>query len=301
MYEKQVQWKRNQAYRAKTENGNKDEEDMTFQPIFFTSKDTSRKFRVNEKVETLTTVAGNHHVDRFKKAAQLREEAHRKLYGQVSSMGNGKGQGVGKNPRPISPQASKHSHPHSGYSTTGMPARSSSSSSSSSSYSTNAGSNANTQSTSPFTSPRSFLHAQASGGGGEESLSVNYGASVIQEATKAAMLGATGTGAGALAYNMQAQLDASAAAEADDYSVVELLERERREWHAERTKLVQCIHLQQLELAARASAAQETAGTIAKEFAVSIEDYEARLMAVEGQVQRELGDIKDMLRKLLPA
>jgi len=40
----------------------------------------------------------------------------------------------------------------------------------------------------------------------------------------------------------------------DDLSIVELLERERREWHTERIKLIHCIHLQQLELAARASA-----------------------------------------------
>jgi hypothetical protein len=43
-----------------------------------------------------------------------------------------------------------------------------------------------------------------------------------------------------------------------------MFERERREWHNERVKLVHCIHIQQLELMQRATAAHERAGDIAK-------------------------------------
>jgi len=91
------------------------------------------------------------------------------------------------------------------------------------------------------------------------------------------------------------------AALAREFSVVEVLERERREWAAERIKLVQCIHLQQMELAARASAAQETAATIAKEFASTIEVYEERLLNVEAMVMMEMKDMKALLNSRLPA
>ena len=57
---------------------------------------------------------------------------------------------------------------------------------------------------------------------------------------------------------------------ADELHVVEMLERERRQWHSERVKLVHCIHLQQLELASRSVAAQERANDIAREFARAI-------------------------------
>lgn len=65
--------------------------------------------------------------------------------------------------------------------------------------------------------------------------------------------------------------------------LIEMLERERRfeiilnntietkyifefnrEWHDERSKLVHCIHIQQLELMQRAAASHERAGEIAK-------------------------------------
>jgi hypothetical protein len=78
----------------------------------------------------------------------------------------------------------------------------------------------------------------------------------------------------------------------DELSVVELLERERRQWHAERIKLIHCIHLQQLELAASASAAQNRASEIAKEFVRAIEGFEERLVNMESNVQKELTAIK---------
>lgn len=46
--------------------------------------------------------------------------------------------------------------------------------------------------------------------------------------------------------------------------IIELLERERRQWQTERERLIQCIHLQQLEMSQRALAAHERAVDIAK-------------------------------------
>ena len=137
----------------------------------------------------------------------------------------------------------------------------------------------------------------------------------------------------ALAHTNTAAADQAAEdCAAREYSLMELLERERKEWHVERVKLVQCIHLQQLELASRASAAQETAGacvcppvyvcvylsvyaslsltlfhhtyittttsaavTIAKEFAATIERYEERLLEVESRTQTDMAEIKALL------
>lgn len=49
-----------------------------------------------------------------------------------------------------------------------------------------------------------------------------------------------------------------------DEPIIELLERERKQWQSERERLIQCIHLQQLELTQRSMAAQERALEIAK-------------------------------------
>lgn len=84
----------------------------------------------------------------------------------------------------------------------------------------------------------------------------------------------------------------------DDISVVEILERERRQWHAERIKLIHCIHLQQLELAARSSAAQERATDIAKEFARAIDGFEQRLVAMETNSQKELQAIRSVVEAM---
>jgi hypothetical protein len=52
--------------------------------------------------------------------------------------------------------------------------------------------------------------------------------------------------------------------DSSDEPVIELLERERKQWQSERERLIQCIHLQQLELTQRSMAAQERALEIAK-------------------------------------
>ena len=74
-----------------------------------------------------------------------------------------------------------------------------------------------------------------------------------------------------------------------------------RQWREEREKLIQCIHLQQLELSQRSVAAHERAADIAKEFARAIEGFEERLVSVEGTVQKEIMSIKTIAESLLHA
>jgi len=87
----------------------------------------------------------------------------------------------------------------------------------------------------------------------------------------------------------------------DDLTVVEILERERRQWHAERIKLIHCIHLQQLELASSSSAAQTRASEIAKEFARAIAGFEERLVTIESNVQKELLAVKTIATEISTA
>ena len=82
---------------------------------------------------------------------------------------------------------------------------------------------------------------------------------------------------------------------------IPLLEKERREWQAERLKLVHCIHLQQLELSQRAAAAHDRATDIAKDFARVIEGFEERLVAVETNVQTELLALKKIAEQIRTA
>lgn len=58
-------------------------------------------------------------------------------------------------------------------------------------------------------------------------------------------------------------LDVSSTSSSEE-PIIEQLERERRQWQSERERLIQCIHLQQLELSQRALAAQERALEIAQ-------------------------------------
>eukprot|EP00981_Chlorochromonas_danica_P006863 scaffold1498_cov180-Ochromonas_danica.AAC.14 len=94
--------------------------------------------------------------------------------------------------------------------------------------------------------------------------------------------------------------DLSSSSDSDE-PIVELLERERRQWQAEREKLIQCIHLQQLELAQRNLAAQERAVDIAKDFTKVIESFEERLVNIESHVQREMNSLKAIAESLLAA
>jgi len=84
----------------------------------------------------------------------------------------------------------------------------------------------------------------------------------------------------------------------DDESLVEMLDRERREWSKERMQLVQCIQLQQIELEQRATAAHERAAEIAKEFARAIVAFEERLFGIEDNVQKEIMGLKTISESL---
>lgn len=86
--------------------------------------------------------------------------------------------------------------------------------------------------------------------------------------------------------------------EADDEKLIQMLERERREWYIERTKLVNCIQLQQVELNQRSLAAHDKAVDIAKDFARVIEGFEQRLLTVEENVHKELVSIRTIMEHL---
>ena len=74
-----------------------------------------------------------------------------------------------------------------------------------------------------------------------------------------------------------------------------------RQWQTEREKLIQCIHLQQLELTQRAAAAHERAVDIAKEFSKAIELFESRLVSVETNVQKEVQSVRGIADAMLAA
>jgi len=222
-------------------------------------------------------VAGNAHVDRFKKASELKEEAHRRLYGigggSTGAPGNSKKRGAQL--RGAYSVGSAH-----GY---------------------GSGSGDGTA--------EGEGEGEEEVGGGDQDLPPSYDAHAYEAGpapgysevhnppphsgnkNRSSSSGRGGAGGGGGGYGH------SSSSADDDYAIVELLERERREWHLERVKLLQCVHLQQLELAARASAAQETAAAIAKEFAASIEAYELRLLALEGGMKAELVEIKELLKR----
>lgn len=84
----------------------------------------------------------------------------------------------------------------------------------------------------------------------------------------------------------------------DDEKLIQMLERERREWYTERTKLVNCIQLQQIELNQRSLAAHDKAVDIAKDFARVIEGFEQRLLTVEENVHKELVSIRTVMEYL---
>jgi hypothetical protein len=83
--------------------------------------------------------------------------------------------------------------------------------------------------------------------------------------------------------------------------IIEMLKRGRRQWQTERERLIQCIHLQQLEISQRSLAAHERAVDVAKDFAKLIETFENRLETVESNVQKELSGLKTVTESLLLA
>ncbi len=218
IYAKQVEWKKSSASRAKDNVGG-DETDLTFQPVFYTSKDTAHKFKVAEKVGALTAAAGSAHVDRLKKAAAIKDEANRKLYGVSSNVGKKK------------------------------PAF---------------GANV-VQGAGSYSAALSAAQGVGSSDGAiQEAVSGTLGYADVLAASASTVSSSSAAHSSSLAAqthkdggtNVRTRNTPESLAAMDEYALVEVLERERREWHQERVKLLQCIHLQQLELAARASAAQ---------------------------------------------
>jgi len=63
--------------------------------------------------------------------------------------------------------------------------------------------------------------------------------------------------------------------------IIQLHQRERREWQRERSQLLTVIELQQRELSKRGNTVQERAAEIAREFSKSIMSFEERLVACE--------------------
>ena len=89
------------------------------------------------------------------------------------------------------------------------------------------------------------------------------------------------------------EIDASA-----EEPLVELLERERRAWREERMALVNCIHMQQVELNQRSIAAHDRATEIAKELAKTIELFDSRLYAVENSSRAQADASNTILKSL---
>lgn len=87
----------------------------------------------------------------------------------------------------------------------------------------------------------------------------------------------------------------------DDVPIIEMFERERRKWQDEKEKLIQCIHLQQLELTQRSMAAHERALDIAKDFGKVISSFEERLVTVETNIQKEISSLRAITDSLLAA
>lgn len=84
----------------------------------------------------------------------------------------------------------------------------------------------------------------------------------------------------------------------DDEPLIELFERERKKWAAEREKLIQCIHLQQIELNNRALSSHEKAIEIAKDFSSVIQIFEDRLSKIENNMSSDINNIKSSLKHL---
>lgn len=263
-------------------------EHMTFKPTIFTSNDTSSKYKVQPKTKELTIQAGSVHVERYAKARLSKAEAEKKLYG------TGKAKPV-QTTRPgyslkMATSAQSSSRPNRSVDTQAF----------------NVTTTINTTSSDNSTAEeprRNESHgkeklersATKQVPGGQESrnnvLDTTVDGRKMREQQSADRVDMDNEDIATPGMDMTLR-DME-----EHLSIVQVLERERREWHAERAKLTHCIHLQQIELASRSSAAQETAALIAQEFARVIKSFEERLEKVESTTHKELAHIKDILVK----
>ena len=258
LYEKQMEWRKASASKAAQSTAKDVSKDHSFTPIFYTQLSTVKPFE--GPARDLTESAGKVFIDRHARARREKQMMEDKLYGRN---------------RKTSAAAAGVTIP-----------------------ATAAASAASDQSSSkPGSAPTGGGHA-ASGSRGDKATSAS-------PVVSRKMATSTGEDCDSPMAEKQLQetllkfgqgvggVDGSGDIHSlDEMSVVEILEHERRQWHAERIKLIHCIHLQQLELAASASAAQGRASEIAKEFARAIEGFEERLVNMESNVQKELLTIK---------
>jgi hypothetical protein len=285
-YERQMEWKK-RSVKSSSSSSSTNEDDLTFQPTLFTSKDTNTKYKVQPKTKELTIHAGSVHVERYEKARLAKAEAEKKLYG------TGKGKPV-QTTRP-------------GYSMKMAKVQGRSNNGGHTSVDESAGNSTSTENTTTEDTPsRSESHDEEKTESTTKNVDVDTQSATHDEGI---IKESSSKGDGTRQPIDRAkekfeidddnidmpEMDMTLKDMEEHLSIVQVLERERREWHAERAKLTHCIQLQQIELAARSSAAQETAALIAKEFARAIETFEERLEKVETRNEKELTEIKELL------
>lgn len=265
-YEQQIRWRQEtqeQARQARKMEEEKLKEECTFHPTYYTQLHSVPEFEGSAK--TLTKISGDNHVRRQEKARMNRKYTEERGQWQ--------------------PSKKTKVHAHSGTSGTGPLDRSAgdghlrqASAASVDSMANNVhsrqGSNSPTHSPGgvPPELPAEFLRKSQ----------MSHAGSVNEDFEESFMP----TGFSDHQQNME------------EFTLVRQLEQERKEWSEERCKLMHCLHLQQLELTQRASAAQQRAGEIAKEFARAIEEFETRLLSVETNVQKEILVIKNITENL---
>ncbi len=285
-YSKQMTWK-NQI--KTSEMGAVKDKEYSYQPVIFTQSDFSKnKYKVAPRTKELTITAGSMHVERYERARQAKAEGERKLYG----MGKAK---------PVQTLRSGYSPNMLGSTIYKKPSRPTSSKSDSGegpqvTTSESVDEEKVEQKPTQYSSSAEKQEQQPP----SEEISKESGGYIGSYSKSAAPAPASQpTLDDDILASSQGQMTVKDME--DHLSIVQVLEKERREWHAERAKLTHCIHLQQVELASRSAAAQETAALIAKEFARVIEGFEERILKVETANEREIGQLKGMVSELLAA
>lgn len=76
--------------------------------------------------------------------------------------------------------------------------------------------------------------------------------------------------------------------------LIDMIERERREWDDERAKLKFCIYLQEQELNEKAAAAEERAQVLTKEFMEARTQSEERLNTISNNIYRDIRDLQSI-------
>ena len=278
LYDRQMKWKKSRMQQTTKEVTQV--EGHTFQPHIHTSKDTNNKYKVNERARELTVASGSRHIERQQHAREVKEENEKKILGQYKK---GKEKQKGKHDASSNACGDGYIHHMSG--NQNYP---------NSSLNINVSAN------------------EAKGGGNDEESNLdtpNNNNDTSREEEKednkdVPPLPSSQISSPLASFKLpdDQYTDLPKAFDTelnmDEVSIVQLLERERQSWHAERLQLAQCIHLQQRELQERSSAAQETAAMIAKEFARAIETFEKRILTMESSVEKEVKGIREIAEDL---